>query len=156
MKKYICLTLVTLLLAACSHQSDTTMSKGSNEARHSGLILNNMDTSVRPGDDFNAYVNGAWLASTDIPSDKSSFGIAYMLHETAQENVKTIIEESSSGRFASGSDEQKVGDLFNSYMDMDTRNELGLAPLAPELARIAALQTHDDVAAYFGEANKIG
>ncbi|MFK8029795.1 MAG: M13 family metallopeptidase [Gammaproteobacteria bacterium] len=147
------------LLAACSHQNDTTRDAKSTMAKttkHSGLVLDNMNTSVRPGDDFMAYVNGGWIDRTEIPADKASYGIGYVLHETAQENVKKIIEESSSGQFAEGSDEQKVGDLYNSFMNIERRNELGLSPLVPELNRINALSSHDDVAAYFGHANQIG
>ncbi len=160
MYRHIGILAAFAVLAACSHQSDTAMkdakSAMASKTKHSGLVLENMNKSVRPGDDFMAHVNGGWIDRTEIPDDKSSFGIAYVLHETAQENVKKIIEEASSGNFAKGSDEQKVGDLYNSFMNIDRRNALGLAPLQPELNRINALRTHDDVAAYFGRGNKLG
>ena len=115
----------------------------------SGIDLEYMNTSVRPGDDFFAYVNGNWIDSTEIPADRSSYGGFSILREEAQENVRTIIEESASGDFPQGSDEQKVGDLYESYMDMERRNALGVTPLEPEFARIDAIDGGAALAAYF-------
>ncbi|MFQ5609131.1 MAG: M13 family metallopeptidase, partial [Woeseiaceae bacterium] len=67
-------------------------------------------------------------------------------------NVKIIIEESATGDFPEGSNEQKVGDLYRSFMDWDTRNAKGMAPLKPELDRIAAISNYDELAVYFGSA----
>ena len=126
------------------------------KALSSGIRKENMDTIVKPGDNFMAYVNGTWLKNTEIPSDKSSYGIVYKLYEESQDNVKQIIEESSSGEFAKGSDEQKVGDLYKSYMNMDKRNELGVAPLQDEFAKVDEIKNYDDLASYFAYANKYG
>ena len=120
----------------------------------SGVLFENMDTTARPGDNFQRYINGQWIKSTEIPADKSSYGIGYIVHEEAEDNVKKIIEESSTGNFADGSDEQKVGGLFNSYMNTALRNERGVNPLKDELAKIDALATPDDLAGYFAYANK--
>ena len=60
----------------------------------SGLKLENMDSSVKPGDDFNAYVNGTWMANTEIPADKPSYSIGRIIHDESQEAVKAIIESS--------------------------------------------------------------
>ncbi|MGB5372047.1 MAG: M13 family peptidase, partial [Flavobacteriaceae bacterium] len=122
----------------------------------SGVLTQNMDTLVKPGDDFDAYVNGNWVKHTEIPADKSSYGAAYMLYEEAEENVKKIIEESASGAFEKGSEEQKVGDLYESFMDMETRNAIGAAPLMAEFSKIDALKNYDDLAAYFAYAIKNG
>ena len=122
----------------------------------SGLHLENMDTLVNPGNDFMAFVNGNWIKNTEIPSDKSSYGAAYMVYEDSQENVRKIIEESSEGTFPEGSDEQKVGDLYKSYMDMDKRNELGVAPLQEEFAKVDNISSYEDLATYFAYASKVG
>ncbi len=145
--------LLTLFLTACGQEPAATSSAA---PARSGLLLEHMDLDVRPGDDFHAFVNGTWLRATEIPADKPSYGIGYILHEEAQEHVRSIIEQSAAGDFARGSDEQKVGDLFASYIDMDTRNQLGAVPLAAEFARIDALDDYDALAVYFAEANKIG
>jgi len=124
--------------------------------KHSGLLLQHMNTTVRPGEDFNTYVNGEWIATAEIPPDRSSAGTGLMVHEQSQEDVKAIIEESAEGDFAKGTNEQKVGDLYKSYMNMELRNEKGAEPLQAELSKIAALENYSDLAAYFAEANKLG
>jgi putative endopeptidase len=113
-----------------------------------------MDMNVNPGDDFFSYANGKWVAETEIPADKSSYGAAYILHEDAQKKVRDIIEESASGNFPRGSDEQKVGDLFKSFMDTETRNALGVEPLLPLLAKVDAIENHDQLAVFMAYANK--
>ena len=136
-----------LLVSACSDNTPQLQS---------GIDLQYMDTSVAPGDDFFRYVNGKWLQTTEIPADKSNYGTFGILNDEAQDNVKKIIEASATGDFAEGSDEQKVGDLYRSYMDFDTRDERGIAPLEPEFERIRAISSYDDLAAYFAGANKRG
>ncbi|MGI9236563.1 MAG: M13 family metallopeptidase [Woeseiaceae bacterium] len=122
----------------------------------SGIDLHYMDTGVKPGDDFFAYVNGVWLENTEIPADRSTYGGFSVLHDEAQGNVRTIIEESANGDFAKGTDEQKVGDLYKSYLDWDTRNALGTKPLQPELDRIDSISDYNDLAVYFAETVKRG
>ena len=121
---------------------------------HSGIIRANMDTTVAPGNNFTAYVNGNWVKKTQIPADKSSYGVGQILNDKAQEDVKAIIEASATGKFAQGSDEQKIGDLYESYMNMKVRDSIGLNPLAPELKKIEAIGSYKDLAGYFAYANK--
>lgn len=159
MNRFLSTLTLTFILAACGQDEQPLESLSSADAApplHSGLLLEYMNTKVRPGDDFHAYVNGTWLDTTEIPADKPSYGISYILHEESQEHVRSIIEESAAGDFAKGSDQQKVGDLFASYMDMENRNRLGAMPLAAEFEKIDALSNHSDLAVYFAEANKIG
>jgi putative endopeptidase len=141
-------------LAACGQKAEQQAGAEQQEERHSGIVLANMDTSVRPGDDFFSYVNGKWVAETEIPADKSSFSVFASLNDEAQENVKAIIEESANGDFAKGTDEQKVGDLYRSFMDTETRDARGMEPLQPELQRIDAISDYDDLAVYFAETVK--
>jgi putative endopeptidase len=122
----------------------------------SGISLENMDTTIAPGDDFFSYVNGRWLAETEIPADKSSHGGFGILRDQAQEHVREIIEAAAAGGFPEGSDEQKIGDLYAAYMDLETRNALGVTPLQAEFARIDALANHADLGPYFAEANRRG
>jgi putative endopeptidase len=109
---------VMVALTACGQQQAPETGAMGAAAQKSGIALENMDTGVRPGDDFFAYVNGKWIAETEIPPDKASYGGFGILADEAQEDVKTIIERSATGDFAKGTDEQKVGDLYKSYLDM--------------------------------------
>ncbi|MCG1034795.1 M13 family metallopeptidase [Polaribacter sargassicola] len=122
----------------------------------SGVLTEYMDTSVKPGDNFTSYVNGTWMKNTEIPSDKSAYGIGYILYEESENHIKEIIEESASKEYKKDSDEQKVGDLYKSYMDIETRNKLGVSPLQPQFNKVDAIKNYDDLASYFAYANKYG
>lgn len=155
MKNLLIGIALTSLLVACGKDNAADAVAAKKEL-HSGILLANMDTSVHPGDDFNAYVNGKWLSETEIPADKASYGNFTVLHEQSQENVRTIIESSATGDFEKGTDEQKVGDLYQSYMDMEARNKKGVAPLMKDFEEIDALENHRDLATYFAQVNKLG
>ena len=164
MYKIFAIMALILMLAACGQENTTSQTASVADVdvpvatveKHSGLLLDNMNLDVRPGDDFNAYVNGTWIETTEIPADRASNSAGLIVHEEATANVKIIIEEAANGDFAKGSDEQKVGALYASYMDMDNRNILGVTPLESEFAKVAALENHQQLAVYFAEANKIG
>lgn len=141
------LLAVVFVIASCS-----TEKKESAKPLTSGLLLEYMDTTVRPGDNFQMYVNGTWIRNTEIPADKGSYGIGWILHEKSQESVKSIIEEAARANRAVGTDEQKVGDLYASYMDTTRRDALGTQPLAAEFEKIEAISNYGDLARYFGYA----
>lgn len=122
----------------------------------SGIITENMDKSVVPGNNFMQYVNGNWIKKTEIPADKPSASVGSMVNDKAQEDVKEIIEHAASGKFADGSDEQKIGDLYGSYMNTAARDAIGLKPLEADLKKIDALKNLKDLSAYFAYASKIG
>ena len=153
MKKLLIGAAALLVVAACGPQDAAEQAaEAQAKAPVSGIDTAGMNTSVRPGDDFFAYVNGTWTAETEMPADKASYGLFHKLHDESQEAVKAIIERSASGDFAKGTDEQKVGDMYNSFLDWDTRNANGLTPLQPELDRIDAIASYDDMAVYFAGA----
>ena len=167
MNRLLALAATTILLAACGQKHEATSPAGEDPAGdaeaatakpelHSGILLEYMDPSVKPGDDFNAYVNGGWMKTAVIAPDRASNSVGLMLHDQSQADVKEIIEESAAGDFPYGSDQQKVGDLYKSYMDMKTRNDLGVKPIQSEFDRIDALQDYRQLAVYLADANKIG
>ena len=149
-----------LLLAACGQDTTTepteTPTAAPPAALESGIDLSAMDTTVRPGDDFFEFVNGQWVERTEMPADRSRYGTFDILRDESQEAVKAIIEESAEGDFPKGSDEQKVGDLYKSFLDWEGRDARGIEPLQPELDRIAAIESYDELAVYFASALKRG
>ena len=151
MNKLIIGAAALLLVAACSQDAPQPAVEEST-ALVSGIDLEGMDKSVKPGDDFFAYVNGTWVEATEMPADKARYGLFNILRDESQEAVKAIIERSATGDFAKGTDEQKVGDLYNSFLDWETRDARGLEPLQPELDRIDAISSRDDLAVYFAGA----
>lgn len=164
MKLYLSTIAVAFALAGCSQQASTesTATSGTQAEQtevaqlSSGIVKENMDTSVEPGDNFFKYANGKWLDTVKIPEDKASYGSFGILRDEAQEDVMEIIKTSAEGDFKAGSDEQKVGGLYNSYMNNDKRDELGVSPLLPEFAKINAIENQKELAAYFAYANKFG
>jgi putative endopeptidase len=122
----------------------------------SGVLREHMDTSVRPQDDFYRFVNGRWLAETEIPADRSNYGTFSRLQEAAEENVRNILEEAARANAPHGSDLQKVGDFYASFMDEAAVEAAGLAPIEPELARIEQLATRKQLAEYIGHAQRMG
>jgi len=155
MKKQLIALTVLLTLAACNNNPPPPVTD-KNKNLSSGLNLQAIDNSVRPGDDFNLYANGKWLAKTDIPDDKSSYGVGTIVHEQSQKDVKAIIEASATGNYPQGSNEQKVGDLYQSYVNWDSRNKAGLKPLHNEFKHIDAIKNYDELAVHFASVNKLG
>ncbi len=122
----------------------------------SGLDLASVDKSVRPQDDLFRHVNGGWLAKTEIPADKSSYGAFDALFDKAQIDLRTIAEEAAkASNRTPGSDSQKIGDFYGSFMNDARVEELGLEPLIAELAAIDRLQTKADVSRYFARMAKL-
>ena len=111
-----------------------------------GIELANMDSSVRPQDDFYYHVNGTWLATTEIPGDKSNYGSFSQLYDESQKAMKTALENAAANKSAEkGSDEYKIGAFYKSYMNKNARNELGVTPLQPSLDSIDSVKSKSDL-----------
>jgi putative endopeptidase len=109
-----------------------------------GLDLAAMDKSVVPGDDFYRYVSGTWLKTTQIPFDRSRWVEFNRLDDLNAERNHAILEVAASA--PTTPEETKLGDFYASLMDEAGIAAGGLAPLAPQLARIAAIATRADLA----------
>ncbi|MBV9725065.1 MAG: M13 family metallopeptidase [Gammaproteobacteria bacterium] len=116
-----------------------------------GLDLTAIDASVKPGDDFFAYANGAWYERFAIPADKSSFGPFDRLDELSKERVRGIIEKAAAAHAPTGTPEQQIGDYYAAYLDQTAIEAAGLAPAQADLERIAAARSREDIAHLFGE-----
>src|SRR5687767_5966265 len=122
----------------------------------SGLELGGFDRSVRPQDDLFRFANGQWLKTTEIPPDRSNFGTFEALDARAEEDVRRIAAEAAAVQAAPGTDTQRIGDFYKSFMDTATLEKLGATPLQPELARIAKIRTPSDVVRHIGYSQRIG
>jgi len=126
------------------------------EVLKSGIELSNVDQSIRPQDDFYRYVNGTWLDKTEIPADKSSYGSFTALRDKARLDVLEIIEEMSKREnLEPGSDEQKVRDLYRSFMNTEKIDTLGIEPMKGDLRRIDMINNPEELASYFVESVKL-
>ena len=121
-----------------------------------GIALENIDMSVKPGDDFFRYVNGNWLKTTEIPADRSRYGGFSILRDLSDEQVKAIIEmaaQASSTNSPDGSDSQKIGHFYTAFMDEAAIESAGLTPIQADIDHIRAAQNYNDIARLMGMAD---
>jgi putative endopeptidase len=130
-----------------------------NETIRSGIDLSYIDANIRPQDDLFGHVNGHWLAEYDIPADRATDGAFRHLYDQAEEQVRDLIVEASEQAAqsnGSGSDAQRIGDLYASFLDEDTVERRGLQPLLDELATIDAAADATALAATLGALQRTG
>ncbi|MCB2067959.1 MAG: M13 family metallopeptidase [Erythrobacter sp.] len=101
-----------------------------------GVGLDEIDSTVTPGDDFNAYVNGKWIASHEIPADRQRFGAFDMLREDAVHDVETLVSDLVASDPAPGTSARRIVDAFTAYDDVAAIDASGLAPAYPYLSTI--------------------
>ncbi len=115
-----------------------------------------MNPDIRPQDDLFGHVNGRWLDETEIPSDRSAWGSFTSLADAAEEHVRQIIEELAQSSHEPGSNEQKIGDLFASFMDEERVEALGAEPIRADLEKVAALADKEALAGFVGSLERQG
>ena len=159
MKRTLCSTLIAGLFAVASHAGatdDHPKAAAVASGAVSGVDVGAIDAGVRAQDDFFRHSQGKWLRDVEIPSDRSSWGAFNVASDKVEGQVRTIIEQAALDKTArAGSSAQKMGDYYASYVDEARRNELGLAPLKAELARVAALKDKRAIAALAAHFSRI-
>jgi putative endopeptidase len=157
-----------LLLATCTAALFTacTGSDGSSVAPPSaapqaalgafGIDTTAMDESVKPGDDFYRYVNGSWVATFPMPADKARYGVFDALRDKSETDVRTLLDELGATTGSPGSVQQKVTDLYDSWMDEAGIEARGVEPLQADLESIAAAATKRDIVALMGNIDYAG
>jgi len=128
--------LLAAYFAACHTQPATT--------QHF-IETANMDSSVKPGDNFYAFVNGKWLKTAEIPATETGIGSFLDVYNRTKEHLKIILEDAAKSGAAEGTIEQKVGDFYASGMDSATIEKLGYDPVKPYLQQIDAIKTPKEV-----------
>lgn len=114
-----------------------------------------MDKSVRPQDDFYRHINGTWLDKHQIPADRASDGAFYALHELSEERCNQIAQDALDGKIP-GAEAERIGVLYNQFMDVNKLNELGVSPISPLLDAVAQAQTHEELAGLLGALARNG
>jgi len=124
----------------------------------SGIFHDHFDKAVSPRGDFFRYVNGSWLQNFEIPTDRSGYGSFTVLREQSEEHVRAIIEDLSKLSAPLGSNAQKIGDLFRSFMDEERIEKLGVTPIAKDIARALAVSNTEEFLRTLGafEARGLG
>src|SRR5208282_1150279 len=98
-----------------------------------GIVVANMDRSVKPGDDFYRYANGDWIKRTEIPPDRGYIdpnGLDFDgSNDLTRKRIASLIEEAAKTNAPAGSNARKIADFYHSYMDEASIEAKGLAPL---------------------------
>ena len=126
------------------------------EAIRSGIDLSHVDSDARPQDDLFGHVNGRWLTEYEMPADRATDGAFRTLYDSAEEHVRDLITDAAAVQAAKGTDEQRIGDLYASFMDEKTVAERGVQPLLDELAGIDAADSPEALAAVVGRLQRTG
>ncbi|WP_323142306.1 M13 family metallopeptidase [Massilia phyllosphaerae] len=160
-KQYLLSALTLALISSLGHAAEGAAAAKSTAAKSgqtlsAGIATQYIEPSVRPQDDFFEYLNGKWLKTVEIPSDKSSWGSFMELRENTLPQLRGIIEKTAATNPSAGTDAQRIGDFYASFMDEARLEQLGVAPLKPELDKIAALKDKSELPAMLARLGKIG
>lgn len=109
-----------------------------------------MDSSIVPGNDFFRFANGTWLKNTQIPADKSGYGMFNVLDDLSKQRTRDIIDEQAKDP------NSKIGNAYKSFMDEAGIEAKGLTPLKPWLNQIRALKSKTGLAALYAKADELG
>ena len=123
----------------------------------SGITTGNFDNKVRAQDDFYRHVNGKWLDTVEIPADRARWGSFVEIYDDTQKQLRQLIEAASKDpERRPGTEAQKIGDLYSSFMDEARLEQLDLKPLQQEFARIDALTDRRQIAGLIAHFSAIG
>ncbi|MCP9750692.1 M13 family metallopeptidase [Ferruginibacter sp. HRS2-29] len=139
-------------MASCNNEKKTDAA----ETRTSFFDRSGMDSTVKPGDNFFMYANGAWMKTSVIPDDQTGLGSFYTLYEDNLKKLRGILEDAEKAKAAKGSTEQKLGDYYASGMDTVAIDKLGAEPLKPMLAKIDAIKDYKELMNLVAESNAAG
>ena len=142
----------TALMAAPAAMGAGPMTKTGNT--DIGIDLAGIDHAIQPGNDFFGYANGTWLKSAQIPADRSSTGTFLQVYQLAEKRTADLIRNVAKANPPAGSNERKIADYYAAFMDEDSIQKHGLAPLKPQLDQIDAIKTRDDLARVLGSQQR--
>ncbi|WP_433165975.1 M13 family metallopeptidase [Kribbella sp. CA-247076] len=115
-----------------------------------GIDISGLSGDVRPQDDLYRHANGPWLEQHEIPADKAIYGAFHALSDTAEQDVRAIVEKTVAAGHPEGSEARKVADLYSSFMDEETIERRGAEPIADQLALVRDIADVGDLVAALG------
>ena len=148
------LIMVAAILVAVTYGCN--MNEQAKEKKIHGINLELMDTSVDPAVDFFRFVNGKWLDSTEVPADRGRWGSFDELRKMTSDNTLAILKKSMEEKsYEPGSDQAKAVIFYETAMDLDHINQLGIDPLRPELEKVDAITDLAGLQAYLINSSDI-
>jgi endothelin-converting enzyme/putative endopeptidase len=148
--------LSVLLIASASIAGAADPSAKPTTEKISGIDQALFSETITPGDNFYLYANEKWLDETEIPGDKSNYGIFTVLDDRTREQVRDLIEQAADSKSKPGTPAQKVGDLYNSVLDTEARNEAGIKPIQPLLEKLSEVDSGRDLMQAIGTLRRAG
>jgi len=128
--------VLSLGVASCNHPAP--------EAKPDFLTVN-IDTTIRPQDDFFGFANGGWIKQTPIPAAESGWGLGNLVNEEIYARLKKVNDDARGQQAAPGSIARKIGDFWASGMDSAAIDQQGLTPLQPELTAIQNISSKEGI-----------
>ncbi|MFZ6689190.1 M13 family metallopeptidase [Undibacterium sp. SXout11W] len=128
-----------------------------NATLSSGIDLQWQDTTVRPQDDFFKFMSGKWLATAEIPADRARFGSFDQLRDLSEQRSRDIITALANDKtLKAGSNQKKIADLYNSFMDEAHANKLDIKPLNATFKQISKLEKKEEFPALIAQLSQLG
>lgn len=124
---------------------------GAPKLASAGINTSGMDRSVRPGDDFYTFANGAWARETEIPADRASVGGFYIADQSTEKRITALVADVVAGHPQPGSTAALIHDYYRAYLNTDAINAAGMAPVQGDLSRFAAVANKGDLSRVLGE-----
>lgn len=144
----LALTGVTINYACKDAQSGST---------GKGIVLTDIDSTVKPGDNFFYFATGGWSKANPIPGDETRWGTFNELNQNNKENLRKILEEASAVKDAKiGTSQQLISDFYYSAMDTTTIEKLGATPLKADMDAIDAVKSVDELLAVVAAMHRNG
>jgi putative endopeptidase len=133
-----------LLLFSCSGDKKEGTTSGV------GIKLENIDTAVRPQDDFFTYVNGGWINRTNIPADQGRWGSFNELREFNNDAVLKVLKTAGADTklYPEGTDQRKAADFYSIGMDSLLAERAGMEPIKPYIDKINSITSKADIQKY--------
>jgi len=128
-----------LALSACNTQNGNSAAQQQGAGTQSGIDKSLMDTSIKPGDDFDKYANGKWEASAQIPPDKSTISVFSVIADRADQRETDLINSIVNSNPAAGSDEARIADYYKAYTNTAAIEQRGVAPIKADVDAIEAI-----------------
>jgi putative endopeptidase len=148
MKPIIALAIVCCGLLACNNKSAETPKPD--------ILASNIDSAVKPGDDFFLYANGGWIKKTPIPASESGWGIGNLVQEEIYTRLKKINDDAVAAKAAEGTISQKIGDFWQSAMDTAALEKAGLASLKEDFDKINSIQNANELVVVAAQLKRKG
>jgi len=139
------ISVMVVILAGCQIQG-----------QEKAIDRQDMDTTVKPGENFYQYANGGWLENNPIPKEKSRYGSFDQLADKGKEQVRELVKKTADKEHEQGTVAQQIGDFYASGMNVEQRNKYGLEPIEDDLKRIDAISSKDELIDEISRMHKYG